>query len=52
MLKKHTKRLPNKVRQLREKAGLSPKELAAQIGGEWTASTVRRIGARCPQGHA
>lgn len=42
--------LPNRVRQHREKAALSPKELAAQIGGDWTASTVRRIerGARKP----
>jgi len=41
--KKDAKGLPNKVRQHREKAGMSPKELAAQIGGDWSASTVRRI---------
>ena len=35
--------LPNRVRFHREKAEVSPKELAASIGGSWTASTVRRI---------
>lgn len=35
--------LPNRVRALREAAELSPKDLAAQIGTDWTASTVRRI---------
>jgi hypothetical protein len=27
----------------REKADLSPNELAANIGGDWTARTIRRI---------
>ncbi len=35
--------LPNRVRQHRENADLIAKELAAKIGGDWTASTVRRI---------
>lgn len=35
--------LPNKVRQHREAADLSPKELAQRLGTDWTASTVRRI---------
>lgn len=41
--KKDAKGLPNNVRQHREKSELSPKDLAAKIGGDWTASTVRRI---------
>jgi transcriptional regulator with XRE-family HTH domain len=35
--------LPNRVRLHREANELSPKDLAAKIGGNWTASTVRRI---------
>lgn len=35
--------LPNKVRQHREAADLSPKDLAQRLGKDWSASTVRRI---------
>lgn len=48
--KKDAATLPNRVRHYREATDLSPTELAAQIGPDWTASTVRRIerGARKP----